>query len=125
MSDLLINFYTVKESNTLEEGKATWIIEINPKHEIFEGHFPGNPITPGVSMIQIIKEISQNLLGKQLFLESADNVKFMAIINPEETPVVKLDFTIDAKEDKWKVKTTASFGETVALKFSGTFKVIG
>ena len=121
---LLKDFYSVIEKNSLVENSCTWQIKLNPSHEVFEGHFPGNPITPGVSMIQIIKEISEELLNKKLFLELADNVKFMAIINPETDPVLDLEISIVEKEDKFKVKNTSRFGDTIALKFSGTFRVI-
>ncbi|MGB0402858.1 MAG: 3-hydroxyacyl-ACP dehydratase [Salibacteraceae bacterium] len=122
---LLKEFYTITKKETLEEGNYKWQIELNPKHEVFEGHFPGNPITPGVSMIQTIKEVSEEILQKKLFLESADNVKFMAIINPETDPVLDLDIQIIEKEEgKFKVKNTSRFSDTVALKFSGTFRVI-
>jgi 3-hydroxyacyl-[acyl-carrier-protein] dehydratase len=121
---LLENFYTVNALTDLSEGSATAQIELNPKHEVFEGHFPNNPITPGVSMIQIIKEITEDLLGKKLFLISADNVKFMAIINPETHPVLEMQFDIVEKEGLYKVKNTSRFDDTVALKFSGTFRVL-
>lgn len=122
---LLKDFYTITNKETLEGGHYKWQIKLNPKHEVFEGHFPGNPITPGVSMIQIIKEISEEILGKTLFLESADNVKFMAIINPETDSVLDLEIQIIEKEDnKFKVKNTSRYSDTVALKFSGTFREI-
>lgn len=120
---LLKKFYTILKKEDLKDGLANWQIELNPNHEIFEGHFPGNPITPGVSMIQIIKEISEELLGKSLFMESSDNVKFMAIINPETDPILDLEIKIEEREGKYKVKNISKFGETIGLKFSGTFRV--
>ena len=121
---LLKDFYKILKKENLSDGLANWQIELNATHEIFGGHFPGNPITPGVVMIQTIKEIVEELLGKSMFLESADNVKFMAIINPETDPVLDMEIKIEQREDKYKVKNIARFGETVALKFSGTFRVI-
>ena len=55
-------------------------------------------------MIQIIKEISEELLGKSIFLESSDNVTFMAIINPETDPILDLGIKIEEREGKYKVK---------------------
>lgn len=121
---LLKDFYKVLKKENLVDGQANWQIELNPKHEIFEGHFPGNPITPGVSMIQSIKEICEELLDKKLFLESSDNVKFMAIINPETDPILDMELKVEQREDKYKVKNVTKFGETVGLKFSGTFRVV-
>ncbi len=38
-------------------------IKLYKEHEIFKGHFPGNPVMPGVCMIQIIKELTEILIG--------------------------------------------------------------
>ena len=35
------------------------MIRLNPEHEIFRAHFPGQPITPGVCQIQMVTEISE------------------------------------------------------------------
>jgi len=107
-----------------EEGTVNATIKIYKEHVIFKGHFPGNPVMPGVCMIQIIKELTEKATGKQLFLSVSSNVKFMAIINPEKNDTLKLTMVITEVEDVIKVKNTTSFEETLALKLSATFKVI-
>ena len=120
---LLKDFYTL---NSLDytEGQAIANITINKDHDVFKGHFPGNPVTPGVCMMQIIKELTEQVLDKKLFMESASNVKFMAIINPEKTPDLGLTLDISKTEDGYRVRNTTVFGETVALKLSTNYKVI-
>ena len=78
-------------------------------------------MTPGVCMMQIVKELTEEFTGKKLFLKSASNVKFMAIINPFETPELTLNLDITENEDGIKVKNTTSFGETIALKLSASY----
>lgn len=124
MQSILNNFYTVQSQEEQENGAYKVSISLNPSHDIFKGHFPGNPVTPGVCMMQIIKEITENICKKSLFVKSANNIKFMAIINPNETPNLVLDLNIDEKEDEIKVKNTTLFGETIALKMSITYKII-
>ena len=46
----------------------------------------------------------------------------MAIINPFETPDLVLELDINENEDEIKVKSTTTFGETIALKLSVTYK---
>ncbi|MCC2591311.1 3-hydroxyacyl-ACP dehydratase [Chryseobacterium sp. MFBS3-17] len=117
---LLKDFYTVKSCTG--NGLYTAEITLNPEHEIFRGHFPGNPVAPGVCMIQMIKELTENILKRPLFLSSASNVKFMAIINPEETPDLSLELDLKEEEDGVRVKNVTRFGETIALKMSVQFK---
>ena len=39
----------------LEGDMVTTNIELNAAHSIFKGHFPGQPIVPGVCMMQMVK----------------------------------------------------------------------
>ena len=108
---LIDGLYSVRETEITPEG-------------IFKGHFPGNPVMPGVCMIQIIKELTEEATQKNLFLTVSSNIKFMAIINPEKNPDLQL--TIDIKEENGevKVKNTTSYDDTVALKLNAAFKII-
>ena len=120
---ILNNFYELK-SHESENNIFRAIITLNKDHEIFQGHFPGNPVTPGVCMMQIVKDLAEKFTGSKLFLKTASNVKFMAIINPFETPDLLLELDINEKEGEIKVKNTTSFGETIALKLSVTYTKI-
>ncbi|MEP0263975.1 3-hydroxyacyl-ACP dehydratase [Dokdonia sp.] len=121
MSDVLNDFYKI---NTLEvvDTIATAIITVNKDHTIFKGHFPGNPVMPGVCMMQIIKDITEKVVDKKLFMQSAGNVKFMAIINPNNTPELELEMAITEVEGGgYKVKNISKFGDTIALKLTTNF----
>jgi 3-hydroxyacyl-[acyl-carrier-protein] dehydratase len=119
---MLIEGLYSTENFTEHDGGISAQIKLNPKHEIFKGHFPGKPVMPGVCMIQIIKELTERSLGKDLFLSVATNVKFMAIINPEIDPILIIDINLSEADGLFKVKSTTTFGETAALKLSATFK---
>ena len=120
---LIEGLYSVIALEQSNEGvKAT--IRLNKDHGIFKGHFPGNPIMPGVCMIQIIKELTEEAVDKTLFLSVSSNIKFMAIINPDLNPVLHMDLTITENEDEVKIKNVSSFDETEALKLNATFKIL-
>ena len=122
---LLQDFYKVEQLNKLSEGKYEAFVSLNKDSDIFKGHFPGNPVTPGVCMMQIIKELTEEILEVKLFMTNSSNVKFMALINPEKNPKLKLDLEINVSdENAIKVKNTTMFDETVALKLTNTYKKI-
>ncbi|MBT9186666.1 hotdog family protein [Zobellia russellii] len=120
---LIEGLYTV-ENFKQEDQTVQATVKLNAAHEVFKGHFPGNPVMPGVCMIQIIKELTEQATGKRLFLSVASNIKFMAIINPEKNDVIELTLTIAEDDETVKVKNTTSFEETLALKLSATFNVL-
>jgi len=116
---LLKDFYTIQSFETTESQKYVATIMLNKNHEVFKGHFPGNPVTPGVCMMQIIKELTQEAVKGTLTMKSASNIKFMALINPEVNPLLRLELDITITEDDIvKVKNTSYFEDTVALKLS-------
>ncbi|MBZ0328484.1 MAG: 3-hydroxyacyl-ACP dehydratase [Altibacter sp.] len=120
---LIEELYSVIALEQSAEGvKAT--VRLNKDHDIFKGHFPGNPIMPGVCMIQIIKELTEEAIDKKLFLSVSSNIKFMTIINPDVNPVLNLDLLISEDGDEVKVKNITSFNDTEALKLSATFKIV-
>lgn len=120
---LIIGLYTVlsfKSSN----GEVIATIKLHKEHEIFKGHFPGNPVMPGVCMIQIIKELTEKAVEKELFLAQSSNIKFMAIINPEKNDTLVLNLVLTESENEVKVKNTTTFDDTLALKLNATFKIM-
>ena len=121
---LLTDFYTIASTES-NDGNHVIQIRVNAAHEVFKGHFPGNPVMPGVCMMQIIKELTEDIVGSSLFMQSLSNVKFMALINPEVTPDLRLELNISQTEDSLvKVKNTTYFNDTVALKLASTYKKV-
>ena len=120
---VLKDFYKILSEEKISDSKYSITILVNEKHEIFKGHFPGNPIMPGVCMIQIIKELTEKITQETLMIQTLANVKFMALINPEKNSELRLDLDITTTEDNLvKVKNTTYFNETIALKLSNVYK---
>ncbi|OBX26655.1 3-hydroxyacyl-[acyl-carrier-protein] dehydratase [Gelidibacter algens] len=119
---LLKNFYTIVKSESLEANSFSATIEIQKEHPIFEGHFPNLSVTPGVAMLQILKELTENHLRLSLFLESASNVKFLSLVDPNVNATLKFDIIIQEDSQYIKVKNTTSFEDgTPVLKCNVTF----
>jgi putative 3-hydroxymyristoyl/3-hydroxydecanoyl-(acyl carrier protein) dehydratase len=89
-----------------------YTVELNPSCVIYQAHFPGEPITPGVCIVQIGKEVIEDLLleqssaSRRLEIIKAKNIKFLSVISPNETPILtyqvrKLVFS----DDKMTIET--------------------
>lgn len=121
---LLKDFYKIQSLIKTDDQKYLVTVLINENHEVFEGHFPGNPVMPGVCMMQIIKELSEQITESSLLMHSISNVKFMALINPFVTPELRLELEIIYTENQLiKVKNTTYFNNTVALKLGSVYKI--
>jgi len=105
------NFFQIKERCKTTTG-MDYTIQLNAEHFIYEAHFPNNPITPGVCIIQIIKELTMEMLHKNLFLKKLHNVKFLNVINPVENREVVFSISIlSENEDTYKVNAVV-YNET-------------
>ncbi|AEA43438.1 3-hydroxyacyl-ACP dehydratase [Fluviicola taffensis] len=114
-------FYTIN-SLKLEEQALEANITIDANHSIFEGHFPGNPVTPGVVQLELIKELLSTQFGEKIQLKTLSNSKFLAVLNPVNTPEVHVKMTVVTQEDdSLKVSGQMITGEVVCLKFSGIY----
>ena len=119
---LLDDFYKVETLKVLDENSIELTIQLNKDHEIFKGHFPNYPVTPGVAMLQIIKNGLENFLSQQLQLQSSSNIKFLNLVNPneEKTLLFKIDYTQEGELLKVKNSTSFRDGRSV-LKCNVTF----
>ncbi|MEO7531065.1 MAG: 3-hydroxyacyl-ACP dehydratase [Sediminibacterium sp.] len=116
------NFFTISAIQK-EEALTKVMVEINPAHTIFEGHFPGQPVVPGACLLQILKEVLQNITGQILQLQKANQLKFISLIDPSKNHVLQLRVTHSAPENsKISVSATVLFDTTVAFKFNGVFQ---
>jgi len=121
---LLKDFYTIVEIDSSDKEKIKAIIDLNKDHEVYEGHFPGNPVVPGVCLTQLIKEVMESVEDKELSLVYANNIKFMAVVNPEINNRLQIDLKVkyDAVENIIKVDSVTHFNDQVFYKFKGNFK---
>lgn len=99
------DFFKV-ESFDEQDDNLNYVISFEPQHFIYEAHFPGNPVTPGVCIIQMIQELAMDYLQANLFLQRVVKAKFSNVINPLEHKEVKVSVAI-TKEDAGVYKLTA------------------
>jgi 3-hydroxyacyl-[acyl-carrier-protein] dehydratase len=115
------SFYTIL-NNAPKADSVNLLLELNPEHHIFEGHFPQTPVVPGVCMMQMVKELVEDFTGQRLRLSKADHLKFLTIINPQKNKLLEVDIAV-LPHSNGGLQVTAAFfhNETVFFKFKGGF----
>jgi len=110
-----------KQNNTVEA-----IIELNDQHEIFQGHFPDQPILPGVCILLMVREILETALNKKLFLSKADEIRFIEMIDPNKNNEIKFDIQIK-QTDAQQINSNAKIlnnKNVVCGKVKASYKII-
>lgn len=91
-----------------------YVIRLKSKSPIYQGHFPGNPITPGVVIIATARELVETCTGQKLRLAGAPSVKYTSVMTPTSSPTVRYSITTIHDEDTVKAKITVT-GENVTF----------
>lgn len=119
MATLLADFYTIEQQQQ-QEGTATFQLALNVHHPIYEGHFPTQPVMPGVCMLQLVTELTGIALGQALQLKKANQAKFLIPIVPKQFPQIQLKTHFVATEEQaWKVTASIQAKEQIFFKFKG------
>lgn len=113
---------------TVVEGKAQGKKRIRPEEFFLQGHFPGNPIVPGVILCEILAQSACVLLGEQIHgpvrtvLTGLDGVRFKRPVQPGDL------FTTECVIEKQKppfywAKGTGRVGDELCVTASFSFAV--
>ena len=76
-----------------QEHAVRYDLELNQDHEIYMAHFPGHPITPGVCLLQIARELLETMSGMPLIIELVKNIKYLSVVSPIEIPQVSFSLS--------------------------------
>jgi len=112
----LIDFYKTDHVVQNDAG-AMFYIKLNPNHVIYNGHFPGQPVLPGVCTVQIIKECTQQLTDKNLQYKRIVLCKFLRFVDPVQCNEIVLTITINEKDDgTFYIVASGDSGGSVFIK---------
>ena len=98
----------------------------------FIGHFPGNPVMPGVLIIEAIaqsgavlmsKSLDADTTGKTIFFTSLDNCKFRQPVRPGDVLRMPVE-VLRARGDLFKFRGRAMVGDKVAAEVDFTAMVV-
>ena len=111
------NLYTIEKSS-ISDRQAEFSVKLNAENFIYQAHFPNNPITPGVCLIQMAVELFSVLKGAKFSIKILKNVKFTAPISPLEFPEVDFLLEFAENENLWQLKVLIKKNEMVFAKMS-------
>jgi len=117
------DFYSITSINT-EGNVINATLVINETHKIFEGHFPGQPVVPGVCMMQMVKEITVIALENDLQLIKADELKFLQVIDPRGNKEIQMQAQYNSPSATvLNISATLVIENLTCFKFKGSFQV--
>ena len=113
---LLNDLYTI-QSLIESENKILALVELRPDHAIFKGHFPGQPVLPGVCMMEMIAEITGKYLKQSFRITGAPMIKFLHMIDPGKNPLIHLEIKYQSAISGTVTSGKIFFGSETFMKF--------
>lgn len=116
--DNLFNILSIDETDT----GFTAILRCNPEHQIYQAHFPGNPITPGACLLQTAGEVLGTKLGRTLSLKASKNIKYLNVLVPAADKEVRFTYSnITETDSECKAQVVIADEVSVYTKMSLTY----
>lgn len=113
------DYFTVN-SRSGSDGRFSYEITLNPGSEVYKGHFPGNPVSPGVFNMGMIAACASDAAGRELHIRNVSRCRFLAIISPSETPSLNIEFSVSAAAgNDYAVSAKITDGERTFVDFKG------
>lgn len=98
---------------------AVYRIVLLPDCDVYRGHFPGNPVCPGVCNIQMIKECTMLLTGKKIKIGSIKQCRFTAVASPVICPRVDVTIDVSPTGSGFSVTATIADSERTYMEYKG------
>lgn len=99
----------------------------------FAGHFPGNPVMPGVLIVEAIaqsgavlmsKSLNADVTGRTIFFTSLDNCRFRHPVRPGDVLRMPVE-VLRARGDMFKFRGRAMVGDKMAAEVDFSAMVVG
>jgi 3-hydroxyacyl-[acyl-carrier-protein] dehydratase len=119
------HFYSVTPVSNKENREYTFAVLLNQTHRIYQGHFPQQPVVPGVCMLLIIRELAENAVGSKLMFTDVSNIKFLSLVDPTINHELVIKLTLDTIEaGGYNVRASIEFADKILLTIKGNHSAI-
>ena len=112
------SYYEITSSSIIEE-EYSFEIRIKPDCDVYRGHFPGHPISPGVCNIGMIRDLAGKALKKKIRFTSIKQCRLTGMITPESTPALTVTLNLTSSDDGCSVSADIKDTEKSYMELKG------
>lgn len=109
------------EVHGISDDTVTAGITLDAGHGVYQGHFPGFPLTPGVFQARMIRHIMEKALGTTLRLTRTKYIKWTAMQRPDKEKELLAHITYRRTEKGLVVDATLQSGSETCMKLKGEY----
>jgi len=125
-------FLMVDKIIQLTDNQVVGVKNVTGNENFFEGHFPGNPVFPGVLQMEALAQTGGILALTTVDVSSEwdtyflkmDNVKFKKMVKPGDTLLLKMEMLSPMRRGIFVMRGTAYVGESIVSEGELTAQII-
>lgn len=113
-------FLFVDKVASMEENKIKTTLKLTGNEDFFKGHFPGNPIMPGVLLQEALFQTGAALMAGKAgaglgVVTRVQNAKFKNMVRPGDELEMEVELTESLSNAHYMKGTTKVAGKTVLV----------
>ncbi len=114
------NYYTLLNVEAQDENTAVYHLALRPDCDIYRGHFPGNPVCPGVCNMQTIKECVEKFSERHLRATFVKQCRLTTLATPTTCKELDVKVSVQAKDETTlAVVATISDANNIYMEYKG------
>ncbi len=116
-------YYQIEDCRS-DDGHTVFAIRLLPECDVYVGHFPGNPVCPGVCHIEMLRECVVRLTGKKLFISSIRQCRLTSVASPGTCNRMELTVSLkDMSDGGVAVTATLADADKTYMEYRGDMTV--
>jgi len=115
------NYYKLLDVQS-DGATGTFRVSLCPDCEVYKGHFPGNPVCPGVCNIQMIQECAERLAGCRLHVSSIHRCRLMAVLTPASCTELLVEVLLQPVDNGYAITATIRDEKRVYVNYKGEMR---
>lgn len=96
---------------------GAFVLEVESEHPAFLGHFPGQPILPGVVQLDWVIRLGEASFGPLGAFQSIEHLKFQATIGPMEPLELRISWDAPSRELGFEYASSAGRKSSGFVRF--------
>ncbi len=114
-------FLLVDKIIYLDDSEVVGVKNVTVNEPFFNGHFPGNPVMPGVLQVEALAQVGGILVMNSIddpekhipYLAGIENIRFRKMVKPGDTLIMRCRFVTPIKRGIAKMRVEAFVGNNL------------
>lgn len=98
-----------------------FVVRLKNDCSVYQGHFPGEPVCPGVYNIQLIRECAERVARRKLRIQSIQRCRFTARLTPTPDRELTVSIQFTPLDERYACQAILSDAQQTYVEFKGEF----